>query len=164
MSSSLSNFDTSITEMAALDAHIVVVYTQWNKVHIDAMLQGANVIFSKYAPNAKISLIEVPGCIEIPFTIHSHYLKNSLTQNKADAYIAFGIVIKGDTSHFKYVCNSVTNGITHLNVNQTVPTIYGVLTVHNELQILERLGGKHGHKGEEAAITALRMININNKL
>ena len=76
----------------------------------------------------------------------------------ADAYIAFACVIRGDTPHFDYVCQSITQGITTLNIQLPAPVIYGVLTVNTEAQALERIGGQHGHKGEEAAITALKMI------
>ena len=73
-------------------------------------------------------------------------------------------MIRGDTPHFDYVCKSVTDGILALNLTLDVPVIFGVLTVNDEQQALERVGGKHGHKGEEAAITALKMIALNKKL
>jgi 6,7-dimethyl-8-ribityllumazine synthase len=67
-------------------------------------------------------------------------------------------VIRGDTPHFDYVCKAVTDGVIQLNLLLPVPTIFGVLTVDNELQAKDRIGGKHGHKGEEAAVTAIKMI------
>jgi 6,7-dimethyl-8-ribityllumazine synthase len=69
-------------------------------------------------------------------------------------------VLRGDTPHFDYVCQGVTNGITQLNLSLPVPVIFGVLTVDNDQQARDRIGGKHGHKGEEAAITALKMISL----
>lgn len=69
-------------------------------------------------------------------------------------------MIKGDTPHFDYVCRLVTDGVGQLNLSLPVPTIFGVLTVNTEEQAMERIGGKHGHKGEEAAITALKMISL----
>jgi 6,7-dimethyl-8-ribityllumazine synthase len=69
-----------------------------------------------------------------------------------------GCVIRGDTPHFEYVCKAVTDGVLQLNLLLPVPTIFGVLTADNELQAKERIGGKHGHKGEEAAVTAIKMI------
>lgn len=77
-----------------------------------------------------------------------------------DAFIALGCVIKGDTPHFEYVCKAVTDGVGTLNLTMPVPTIFGVLTVNDEQQAMERIGGKHGHKGEEAAMTALKMISL----
>jgi 6,7-dimethyl-8-ribityllumazine synthase len=70
-------------------------------------------------------------------------------------------VIRGDTPHFDYVCQSVTDGITQLNLNLTAPVIMGILTVENQQQAEDRIGGRHGHKGEEAALTALKMIALN---
>jgi 6,7-dimethyl-8-ribityllumazine synthase len=76
------------------------------------------------------------------------------------AFIALGAVIRGDTPHFDYVCKAVTDGVTQLNLQLPVPSVFGVLTVDNEQQALERIGGKHGHKGEEAGITALKMVSL----
>jgi 6,7-dimethyl-8-ribityllumazine synthase len=103
--------------------------------------------------------IVVPGAVEIPFAI-----QQCQTHYKAAAFIALGCVVRGDTPHFEYVCQSVTYGITELNLNMQVPVIFGVLTVNNNQQALERTGGIHGHKGEEAAITALKMMVISQQL
>jgi 6,7-dimethyl-8-ribityllumazine synthase len=165
MSVSTNNFDTDISKISVIENEkVVIVYTQWNKKFVDALVNGAVEIFSKHAPKINIQFIEVPGCIEIPFAIHAHYHKANANNKKPGAYIAFGVVIKGETAHFDYVCNSVTQGITILNTTQLSPTIYGILTVNNEQQITERLGGSHGHKGQEAAITALKMMHIKNNL
>jgi 6,7-dimethyl-8-ribityllumazine synthase len=72
-----------------------------------------------------------------------------------------GTIIQGDTPHFDYVCKAVTDGVLQLNLTIDVPVVFGVLTVLNEQQAKERIGGIHGHKGEEAAITALKMIKLN---
>ena len=69
-------------------------------------------------------------------------------------------MLRGDTPHFEYVCQAVTNGVLQLNLILPVPTIFGILTVDDQQQIDERTGGKHGHKGEEAAVTALKMISL----
>ena len=69
-------------------------------------------------------------------------------------------MLRGDTPHFDYVCKAVTDGVVQLNLMLPVPTIFGVFTVDNQQQADERIGGKHGHKGEEAAITALKMISF----
>jgi 6,7-dimethyl-8-ribityllumazine synthase len=69
-------------------------------------------------------------------------------------------VIKGDTPHFEYVCRAATDGIVQLNLQLPIPTIFGVLTVNTQEQAEERIGGKHGHKGEEAAATAIKMIAL----
>ena len=85
-------------------------------------------------------------------------------QQKADAFIALGTVIRGDTPHFDYVCKFVTDGILSLNMVLDAPSIFGVLTVNDEQQAAERIGGTHGNKGEEAAVTAIKMIALNRKL
>ena len=85
--------------------------------------------------------------------------KKPARKKKPDAFIALACVIRGDTPHFDYVCKAVTDGVVQLNLLLPVPTIFGVLTVDNEDQAKERIGGKHGHKGEEAAVTAVKMIN-----
>ena len=90
-----------------------------------------------------------------------HYTYSNLVP---DAYITLGTVIRGDTPHFDYVCKTITDGVLQLNLSLDVPVIFGVLTVDNEQQAIERIGGKHGHKGEEAALTALKMIALNRKI
>jgi len=111
--------------------------------------------------NIAYKTLLVPGAVEIPFAIKAYAESN---QKKADAFIALGCIIKGDTPHFDYVCKAVTDGIVSLNMILNVPTIFGVLTVNDEQQALERIGGAHGHKGEEAAVTAIKMIALNKKL
>ena len=82
-------------------------------------------------------------------------------KKRPDAFIALGCVIRGGTPHFEYVCKAVTEGVMQLNLLLPVPTIFGILTVDNEEQAKERIGGIHGHKGEEAAVTAIKMIAVN---
>jgi 6,7-dimethyl-8-ribityllumazine synthase len=140
------------------DALVVLVKTEWNANIVDELEKGCRQVLEKYGINFKT--IVVPGAIEIPFTINQYWANS----NTPSAFIALGCVIKGDTPHFEYVCQSVTQGITNLNLSLQVPVIFGVLTVENENQALERIGGRHGHKGEEAAMTALKMIVLNQQL
>ena len=141
------------------DAFVIIVKTEWNKHIVDELEKGAINIFKQQ--NIAYKTLVVPGAVEISFAIRS-YAENC--KQKADAFIALGCVIKGDTPHFDYVCKAVTDGIVSLNMILNVPTIFGVLTVNDEQQALERVGGIHGHKGEEAAITALKMIHLNRQL
>ena len=99
---------------------------------------------------------------KILFAIKNYFEKKT-KKKKPDAFVALGCVIRGDTPHFDYVCKAVTDGVVQLNLLLPVPTIFGVLTVDNELQAKERIGGKHGHKGEEAAVTAIKMIPMSPK-
>ena len=96
------------------------------------------------------------------FCIKTYWDKFKYREEKPHAFIAIGCVVKGDTPHFDYVCKAVTEGVVQLNLTLPVPTIFGVLTVNNQVQIDERTGGIHGHKGEEATVTALKMISLNN--
>ena len=141
------------------DAFVLIVKTEWNKNIVDKLEAGAVKIFKQQNINYKT--IVVPGAFEISFAIKSYAESN---QPKADAFIAFGTVIKGDTPHFDYVCKAVTDGVLSLNILLDVPTIFGVLTVNDEQQALDRAGGAHGNKGEEAAITAIKMIALKRKL
>ncbi len=156
--SKLLHIDTGIGYPA--DACIVLVKTEWNARIIDELEAGCIRELQKHSIQ-NIIVITVPGAVEIPFAIKSYWDNVELEKNKADAFIALGCVIKGDTPHFDYVCKAVTDGVTQLNLSLPVPTIFGVLTVNTEEQANERIGGKHGHKGEEAAVTALKMIALN---
>jgi 6,7-dimethyl-8-ribityllumazine synthase len=102
----------------------------------------------------------VPGAFELPFGCRMMWErhKDNDKEERPEAIIAFGAVIRGGTPHFDYVCRAVTDGILQLNLMLPVPVIFGVLTLDNEEQAWERLGGAHGHKGEEAAIAAMKMI------
>lgn len=139
--------------------HVVLVRTAWNAPVTRELEAGCLRVFEKHGVDTTI--IVVPGAIELPFMIQAYASKSAV---KADAFIALGCVIKGDTPHFEYVCQSVTQGITQLNTTLDVPVIFGVLTVLNQTQAEERIGGTHGHKGEEAALTALQMIALNRNL
>jgi 6,7-dimethyl-8-ribityllumazine synthase len=141
------------------DAFVLIVKTEWNKHIVDKLEKGAINIFKQN--NISYKTVSVPGAFEIPFTIKSYAESN---QKKADAFIAFGTVIKGDTPHFDYVCKAITDGVVFLNMILNVPVIFGVLTVNDEQQALDRAGGAHGNKGEEAAITAMKMIALNKKI
>ncbi|MFY9465514.1 MAG: 6,7-dimethyl-8-ribityllumazine synthase, partial [Sediminibacterium sp.] len=123
---------------------------------INALEKGVKKILK--ANGASSKTITVPGAFELPFAVKSHY---AYSKKMPDAYITLGTIIQGDTPHFDYVCKAVTDGVLQLNLAIDVPVIFGVLTVLNEEQAMERIGGKHGHKGEEAAITALKMIALN---
>ena len=143
------------------DAFIVLVKTEWNAAIVDELEKGCIEILKKHNVK-KIVTISVPGAFEIPFAIKSYWEK-SAKKKRPDTFIALGCVIRGDTPHFDYICKAVTDGVLQLNLSLPVPTIFGVLTVENEQQAKERIGGKHGHKGEEAAITALKMIPLSPK-
>ncbi|AHF14681.1 6,7-dimethyl-8-ribityllumazine synthase [Niabella soli] len=151
--SSLYTIDAGILKT---DACVVLVKTEWNAPIVDALEEGCKRVFEQY--KVQYQTLIVPGAVELPFAIKRHWTRTH-AQGGPDAFIALGCVIKGDTPHFDYVCDTVTQGVLQLNLSLPVPTIFGVLTVNTEVQARERIGGVHGHKGEEAAITAIKMIN-----
>lgn len=153
---STSLLDTSVLQ-SLTGAKVAVVYTEWNEKIITELRNGCNRVLAEN--NAIITHeIAVPGAFELPFACKQIWETTVLNPNCPEAIIAFGTVIRGGTPHFDYVCKAVTEGLTQLNLELPIPTIFGVLTLDNEQQAWERLGGPHGHKGEEAAITALKMI------
>ena len=153
--SKLLNTDAGIPKK---NACVVLVKTEWNSAIVDELEKGCREKLEALKVK-KIITITVPGAFEIPFAIKNHW-ENSGKKKRPNAFIALACIIRGDTPHFDYVCKAVTDGVVQLNLSLPVPTIFGVLTVDNELQAKERIGGKHGHKGEEAAVTALKMISL----
>lgn len=153
--------DSGIPDMR--DAGVVLIYTEWNAHIVNKLLDGCERVFQKHHLK-RITRVRVPGAVEIPFACRRFFEATRETADKIDAIIALGCVIRGDTPHFDYVCQSVTSGISFLNTTLPVPVLYGILTVDNQQQAEERIGGVHGHKGEEVAITALKMIALNQKL
>ncbi len=150
----LFNIDTGILQK---DACIIIVRTEWNAVIVDKLEEGCKKILDQYKMK-NYKLVYVPGAFEIAFAIKSFW--DSAKLDKPQAFIALGCVLRGDTPHFEYVCKAVTDGVVQLNLVLPVPVIFGVLTVDDQQQADERTGGEHGHKGEEAAITALKMIAL----
>jgi len=151
--------NTTLLQPTALQnpetTRVVLVTTEWNAELVNELKIGALDVLNA-AGVGHIDTITVPGAVEIPFAINSHYR----SATPAQAYIALGCVIKGDTPHFDYVCQSVTQGITLLNNQLHAPVVFGVLTVNTQAQAQERLGGIHGHKGQEAGHTALKMMAL----
>lgn len=157
--SSLMNNHTGILSK---DACVVLVKTEWNSAIVKELEAGAIRILKEQGVSAIVQLT-VPGAVEIPFTI-KRYWEQCGKKNRPDAFITLGAVIKGGTPHFEYVCKMVSEGVLALNLQLPVPSIFGVLTLDNEEQAWERLGGIHGHKGEEAAMTAIKMIALNRNI
>ena len=160
MSTNSSNLYNTTGIHLPKDACVVIVRTEWNAVTIDKLEAGCNIILDQHDVHHKTIL--VPGAFEIPFAIKSYWEAHKYKEDKPHVFIALACVLRGDTPHFDYVCKAVTDGVVQLNLALPVPTIFGVLTVDNQQQIDERIGGKHGHKGEEAAVTALKMMALKN--
>jgi 6,7-dimethyl-8-ribityllumazine synthase len=162
MSTNSSNLYNTAGIHIPTDASVVIVRTEWNAAIVDKLQEGCLKVLDVHG--VKHIILTVPGAFEIPFGVKAYWDKHRATKDKPAAFITLGCVLKGDTPHFDYVCKAVTDGVVQLNLSLPVPTIFGVLTVDTQEQADERIGGKHGHKGEEAAVTALKMIDLVNNM
>ena len=135
---------------------IALVVAQWNTEITEALKEGAITALTEAGVwHRDILTVEVPGSFELAFGA------KQVIQNKAvDAVICIGSVIKGETAHFDYVCQGTTYGIQKLNVEGDTPVVFCLLTDNTLQQAKDRSGGKHGNKGVEAAVTALKMIKL----
>ena len=133
-----------------------VVVSEWNENITGALLQGVVDTLTKHgAKTGNIIVKTVPGSFELTFG--ASFLMDNVD---VDAVIILGCVVKGETPHFDYVCEGVTQGITHLNATSDIPVIYGLITANTMEQAEDRAGGKHGNKGDECAISAIKMIDF----
>ncbi|HOY48068.1 MAG TPA: 6,7-dimethyl-8-ribityllumazine synthase [Flavobacteriales bacterium] len=133
-----------------------VIVAQWNKEVTGELEKGCvETLLLNGIPQQNIRVIAVPGSWEL---ISAARL--AVTHSQTDAVICIGAVIKGDTPHFEYICQGVTNGLATLCSTQDIPVIFGVLTVNTLQQALDRCGGIHGNKGDEAAITAIELAAL----
>jgi 6,7-dimethyl-8-ribityllumazine synthase len=144
----------------AEDMIIGIVVSEWNSGITSALLDSAvKTLISKGAEKENIIVKYVPGSFEL--TLGAQLMAEN---SDLDAIICLGCVIQGETKHFDYICQGVTHGITTLNMEYNMPIIFGVLTTDNMEQALDRAGGKYGNKGEEAAITAIKMVALQRDL
>ena len=133
-----------------------IVVSDWNREVTWSLLEGAVKTLKKHgATNENIVVKHVPGSFEL--TLGAQFLAE---YDDLDAVICLGCVIQGETPHFTFICQGVTQGITQLNLEYNLPFIFGVLTTLNQQQAIERAGGKHGNKGDEAAVTAIKMAAL----
>lgn len=153
MSTSLSTGAPSGQLPKVENMRVAIVAAEWNGHITGALTQGALGVFAREGfADGDVDVFHVPGAVELTFAA-SQLIEASLY----DAVIVFGCVIRGGTPHFDYVCQSVTQGITALNADCDTPVIFGVLTVDNEQDALDRAGGCLGNKGAEAAEAAIKM-------
>lgn len=138
------------------DAFVVIVKTEWNAHVTDILEEGCITVLKEN--NIGYRVLQVPGAFEIPFAIQNFHANSGSVV--PDAYIALGCVIRGETPHFEFISKGLTQGLMQLNLTLSVPVIFGVLTVNDQMQADERTGGRHGHKGKEAAATAIKMIGL----
>lgn len=137
-----------------------IVVSEWNNNITGALLQGAYDTLTKHGASEKdITVMTVPGSFELVFGA-SQMVKSG----KMDAVIAIGCVVRGDTPHFDYICEGTTQGLASLNERFDVPVIYGLLTCNNMEQAQDRAGGTLGNKGDECAVTAIKMVDYYRKI
>jgi 6,7-dimethyl-8-ribityllumazine synthase len=140
---------------------IAIVVAEWNAKVTGALYQGAFATLKQHnVKEEDILSLSVPGTFELSGA--ADILLNKRTD--IDAVICIGCVIQGDTKHFDFICDAAAQGITNVGIKHSKPVIFGVLTTNDEQQAIDRAGGKHGNKGDEAAITALKMIEFSSSL
>lgn len=135
-------------------AQLAIVVSEFNVEITARLLEGAKERLRELSAK-EAHIVWVPGAIEIPL-MAQHLARTQ----KYDAIVALGAVIRGETSHYDYVCQQVSFGCQKISLELHLPIIFGVLTTENELQAWERSGGKHGHKGRDAVDTAFCMIHL----
>jgi len=155
----LSDYNTgSVPDVTKMRFGIVV--SDWNQKVTGSLLDGTLKTLKRHgATDNNIVVKHVPGSFEL--TLGAQFLAE---YDDLDAIICLGCVIQGETPHFTFICQSVTQGITQLNLEYNIPFVFGVLTTINLEQALDRAGGKHGNKGDEAAVTAIKMAALQREM
>ena len=150
----LSDYDiNSVPDATGMKVGIVV--SEWNNNITGALLDGAvNTLKKNGVAEDDIKVMTVPGSFELIFGA------TKMVKANVDAVIAIGCVIRGDTPHFDYICEGTTYGLARLNATQNKPVIYGLITTNDMQQALDRCGGKMGNKGDECAVTAIKMVDF----
>jgi 6,7-dimethyl-8-ribityllumazine synthase len=137
-----------------------IVVAEWNYQITGALAQGAVDTLKKHgATDENITVKHVPGTFEL--TLGGQFFAENAD---VDAIILLGCVIQGETRHFDFICQGVTVGATKLNLDYNLPVIFGILTTDNEQQALDRAGGRLGNKGDEAAVTAIKMVALQREM
>jgi len=155
----LSDYDfNSVPDAKGMRFGIVV--SEWNDKITGALLEGAfDTLLRHGAAEDDIHVMTVPGSFELVFG-SSQFVKSGLV----DAVIAIGCVIRGDTPHFDYICQGTTQGLAELNLQGNAPIIYGLLTCNTLQQAQDRCGGSLGNKGDECAVTAIKMVDYRRQM
>ena len=137
-----------------------IVVSEWNEKITEGLCEGAiSTLLENKVDANNIQRVDVPGSFELIYGA-----KKMVATQKYDAVIAIGSVIQGETKHFDFVCEGVTQGIKDLNIQQDIPVIFCVLTDNTLQQAIDRSGGKHGNKGTEAAVAAIKMAHLKNTI
>jgi len=152
----VARFDGETGKYQANGARFAIVASRFNADVVNILRQGAKDTLVEHGAEANdISEVEVPGAFELPLVA-----RRVAQSGRYDAVIAIGAVIRGGTPHFEYVAGECTRGLAQVALEVDLPVIFGVLTVDTMEQALERCGGSHGNKGQEAALAALEMVHV----
>ena len=150
----MNHIKSNITEQKPFP--IAIVVSLYNQDVTTQLLQGGLERLKALGfSEDQITVVEVPGAVEIPLIVNQ-----LASQKKYQAIIAYGAVIRGETSHYDYVCQQVSDGCQQVMMTHNLPVIFGVLTTENMDQALDRVGGRFGHKGIEAAEAAVAMVSV----
>jgi 6,7-dimethyl-8-ribityllumazine synthase len=149
----VGTYDAGDGELDARGLRVAIAVARFNRDITEALLDGAQRTLEKYGAT-DVDVVWVPGAFELPL------VAQRLAARGADAVICVGAVVRGDTPHFDYVAGECASGINRVSLDTGVPMIFGVLTVDTREQAMERIGGREGHKGEEAAATAIEMAML----
>ena len=154
-SKNLSEYnDSDLINIA--EKQFAIVVSEWNEQVTEALFKGAKATLLKHgAAPENIIRRNVPGSFEL--TLGAQWMAR---KEEVDAVICLGCIIQGETRHFEFICDAVAHGITNVGLKFNKPVIFGVLTPDTKQQALDRAGGKHGNKGDEAAITAIKMLGF----
>jgi 6,7-dimethyl-8-ribityllumazine synthase len=158
MASNLKNLsEHSGKNMKGLqDKKFAIVVSEWNEEVTESLYNGAyETLLDNGIPKENIEKHYVPGSFEL--SLAAQWMAE---RKDIDAVICLGCVIQGETRHFDFICDAVAHGITNVSLKYNKPVIFGVLTPNTQQQALDRAGGKHGNKGDEAAFTALKMLGL----
>lgn len=158
MATSLKNLsDNKVSGIADIsESKFGIVVSEWNEEVTEALYSGAyETLISLGASRDNIERMNVPGSFEL--TLGAQWMAK---RADIDAVITLGCVIQGETRHFDFICDACANGITNVGLKYDKPIIFGVLTTNTQKQAMDRAGGKHGNKGDEAAATAVKMLSI----
>lgn len=157
----LSTYDKDSLPKAE-DFKIGIVVSEWNHDITEGLYKGAKKVLNENAvASQNIIRYNVPGSFEL---IYGAKKLQQTPHHKFDAIIVIGSVIQGETKHFDFVCEGVTQGIKDLNIQSDIPVIFCVLTDNTKQQAIDRSGGKHGNKGAEAAVAAIKMAHLRKTL
>lgn len=136
--------------------NIAIIVSSFNRPITERMNEGAQQrLLERGLPSNQVNVFSVPGAVEIPLIAQTLAKKK-----KFDAIITLGAIIRGETSHYDYVCEQVSQGCQRVALDYDIPVIFGILTTENAAQAWDRLGGQHGHKGYDAADCALHMVQL----